>query len=116
MAYSQDYRQMILDKLNSGYSYRELAAEYGISRSTIQLWKKSIERKPYPKRTNKINDELLRKDVEQFPDDFQRERAVRFNCSPRAIGVALKLLKITQKKRYLNTQKLNTKLLSNFSH
>ncbi|ULJ62653.1 IS630 transposase-related protein [Wielerella bovis] len=71
MAYSQDYRKMILEKLNSGYSYRELAAEYGISRSTIQLWKKCIERKPYPKRTNKINDELLRKDVEQFPDDFK---------------------------------------------
>lgn len=45
MAYSQDYRQVILDKLNSGYSYRELAAEYGMSPSTIQHWKKSIERK-----------------------------------------------------------------------
>lgn len=49
-------------------------------------------------RTNKINDELLRKDVEQYPDDFQRERAVRFNCTQRAIGLALKRLQITQKK------------------
>ncbi len=47
MAYSKDYRQMILDKLDEGYSYRELAEEYQISTTTIQRWKKNIERKAY---------------------------------------------------------------------
>lgn len=42
--------------------------------------------------------ELLRQDAEQYPDHYQRERAERFNCTQRAIGIALKRLKITQKK------------------
>jgi hypothetical protein len=33
-----------------------------------------------------------------YPDDYQHERAVRFNCSQRAIGIALKRIGITQKK------------------
>ncbi|MGX2974220.1 IS630 transposase-related protein [Ursidibacter arcticus] len=64
MAYSQDYRQMMIDKLHSGYSYRKLFAEYGVHTSTIQAWKKDIKRNP--KRTNKINDEALRKDIENI--------------------------------------------------
>ena len=39
MAYSQDYRQMILAKLESGISYRKLASEYKISKTTVQNWK-----------------------------------------------------------------------------
>ncbi|WP_245911189.1 hypothetical protein, partial [Neisseria iguanae] len=31
---------------------------------------------------------LQRQDAEQYPDDYQRERAVRFNCTQRAIGTA----------------------------
>lgn len=98
MAYSQDYRQMILKKLEANGGYRDIANEFGISPTTIQNWKKDIERKPYSKRINKIDPELLRQDVEYKPDDFQRERAIRFNCTTRAIGIALKKLKITKKK------------------
>ena len=101
MAYSKDYRQMILGKLEAGYSYRELADEFKLSTTTIQKWKKKIERNPYPKRISKINPELLRQDVEKYPDHFQRERATRFNCSQRAIGIALKKLNMTQKKDFV---------------
>ncbi|OAV15195.1 3'-phosphoadenosine 5'-phosphosulfate sulfotransferase PAPS reductase/FAD synthetase [Moraxella catarrhalis] len=44
--------------------------------------------------------ELLHQDVVQYPDHYQRERAERFNCTQRAIGIALKRLKITQKKDF----------------
>lgn len=98
MAYSQDFRQMILGKLEAGYSYRELAYEYGISPTTIQNWKKQPERKPILTRKRKIDLEALRQDVEQYPDDYQRERAVRFNCTQEAIRKALIRLKISQKK------------------
>lgn len=98
MAYSQDYRKMILAKLESGTAYRELAKEFKISTRTIQNWKKQPERKIVSTRKGKIDMELLRQDAEQYPDHYQRERAERFNCTQRAIGIALKRLKITQKK------------------
>ncbi|UOO81380.1 IS630 transposase-related protein [Uruburuella testudinis] len=98
MAYSKDYRQMILAKLESGETYRALAAEFNISKSTIQNWKKQPERKIVTTRHSKIDMEKLRQDVAQYPDHYQRERAVRFNCTQRAIGIALKRLKMTQKK------------------
>ncbi|MDN3454330.1 IS630 transposase-related protein, partial [Psychrobacter sp. APC 3350] len=45
MAYSEDYRQMILSKLEEGDSFRKLAAEYQLSPVTIQRWKKNPKRK-----------------------------------------------------------------------
>lgn len=98
MAYSNDYRQMILGKLEAGYSYRELAYEYQISPTTILNWKNRPERKKPTGRPKTIDPEALRKDVELYPDDFQWERAARFNCTQRGIGLALKRLNITQKK------------------
>ena len=104
MAYSKDYRQLILCKLEEGYSIQQLAEEYQISTNTIQRWKKFPERKKRQFTPTKIDDELLRADVDAHPDDYQHERARRFNCSQRAIGIALKRIGITQKKE-LNTSK-----------
>ncbi len=83
MAYSKDYRQMILDKLDEGYSYRELAEEYQISTTTIQRWKKNIERKAYVYTVYKVDSDRLKADVELYPDAYQIERARRLNCSLR---------------------------------
>ncbi len=98
MAYSNDYRQKILGKLEAGYSYREIAYEDKISPTTILNWKHQPERKKPTRRSHKIDPEALRLDVEQYPDAFQRERAVRFNCTQRGIGIALAKLNITKKK------------------
>ena len=73
MAYSKDYRQMILAKLKSGETYRALSLEFGFSKQLAQ-------------------------DAMDYPDAFQRERAARFNCSDRAISKALKRLNVTRKK------------------
>ena len=51
MAYSKDYRQMILAKLESGETYRALSLEFGISKTTILNWKKQPERKVRASRT-----------------------------------------------------------------
>ena len=59
---------------------------------------KQPERKVRASRTYKIDLEQLAQDVMDYPDAFQRERAVRFNCSDRAISKALKRLKVTRKK------------------
>ena len=98
MAYSKDYRQMILAKLQSGETYRALSLEFGISKTTILNWKKQPERKVRASRTYKIDLEQLAQDVMDYPDAFQRERAARFNCSDRAISKALKRLNVTRKK------------------
>ncbi|WP_350588512.1 IS630 transposase-related protein [Psychrobacter sp. 78a-MNA-CIBAN-0178] len=98
MAYSKDYRQMILDKLEMGYSYRQLVEEYQISATTIQRWKKNPEPKVYKRVPYKIDNDALIADVKEHPDDYHYERARRFNCSDRGISKALKRLNITQKK------------------
>ena len=98
MAYSLDYRQLILSKLESGASYRALARDYNLSKTTIQKWKKDINRKLRISKPLKIDNDKLREDVAMYPDDYQHERALRFNCSQRAIGIALKRIGITQKK------------------
>lgn len=89
---------MILDKLEAGYSYRELVEEYQLSATTIQRWKKNIEPKKYKRAPEKIDNNALIADVKAYPDDYHYERARRFNCSDRAIAYALKRIGITQKK------------------
>ncbi|SUO95931.1 IS630 transposase-related protein [Suttonella ornithocola] len=99
MAYSSDYRQMILTKLKEGASFRELAEEYQLSPTTIQRWKKNPERKKRVFKPLKIDNELLKADVKAYPDDYQWERAQRFGCSQKSISRALKRIGMTLKKR-----------------
>jgi len=99
MAYSQDYRQMILAKLEGGASFRELAEEFQLSTNTIQRWKKNPERKKRIVKPYKLDNALLKADVETYPDDYQWQRAQRLGCSQNAICAALKRLGITRKKR-----------------
>lgn len=100
MAYSQDYRQLALQKLEDGYSIRETAEYFEISTRTLQNWKKSLERKRRVFKPLKIDTELLLKDIEDHPDAYQYERAQRLKCSTSGICTALKRLGITQKKRH----------------
>lgn len=98
MAYSNDIRQHVLRQLQEGKTYRQLSVEFNISTRTILNWTKQPERKVRTVHTCKINLEQLAQDVKDYPDAFQRERAVRFNCTDRAISKALKRLKLTRKK------------------
>lgn len=98
MAYSSDYRELIVSRLNKGATYRALEAEFKLSRTTILKWKKDVNRKLRPAKPTKIDNDKLREDVALYPDDYQHERALRFNCTQRGIGIALKRLGISQKK------------------
>ena len=70
------------------------------SNSVILVIKRTRPRKP-----SKVDDDALRADVEQYPDDYQYERAARFGCGTSTIGDALKRLNITVKKRPYGTRK-----------
>lgn len=101
MSYCIHFRKKVLAKLDEGYSIREVSAQFEIDKMTIVSWKKRLERKTtHPRLPAKINDQALRDDVEKYPDDYQYERAIRFNCSKSAIGHALKRLNITLKKDF----------------
>ena len=52
------------------------------------------------KPATKIDMEKLAKEVKDHPDDYQHERAKRFNVSQSAIHLALKRVKISHKKKF----------------
>lgn len=97
--YSQDFRQFVLEKLNEGNTMRRVASDFGISKTTLQSWKKSIKPKVENNagRPPKIDPDILRKDVEDHPDDYQHERAERLNCGRSTVGHSLKRLRLTKK-------------------
>jgi hypothetical protein len=57
-----------------------------------------LANKPLNRKHKKTEPEKLLKDVQERPDDFNCERAQRFTGSAEAIRLAMKKLKITQKK------------------
>ena len=99
MSYAIHFRKKILAKLEDGQSIQAVAQHFGIDKNTIVEWKKRIEiKRTQPRKPSKVDDDALRADVEQYPDDYQYERATRFGCGTSTIGNALKRLKITVKK------------------
>jgi len=63
-------------------------------------WKIWVEPKTARhRRATKIDAQALRRDVAQYPDAYQYERAQRFGVSARGMGNALQRLKISRKKK-----------------
>ena len=93
------------------HSHKETCEAFGISSSALKEWQKkyketgSLENKPLERIWRKIDPEKLRADVLAHPDDFNDERAERFDCCGEAIRQALQKLNITRKKRALPTTK-----------
>ncbi|SUO93629.1 IS630 transposase-related protein [Suttonella ornithocola] len=117
MTYCRQFRQKILNDIANGETWRAVAKRYKISKFTVYSWIKNPHPKGFTERKpSKIDDEALLKDIEQYPDDYQWERARRFNCSQSAICYALKRLKITHKKRLTNIQKPTQRKESTFKN
>lgn len=106
MTYSADFRKRVLEiKEKEHLTYKETAKRFSIGMTSLVRWKDGFE----PKRTRnrlakKIDIESLRKDVEQYPDAYQYERAKRFGVSQGGIGNALKRLGISCKKKFLASE------------
>lgn len=114
MSYSEHFRRKVLAKLEEGKSIRAVALQFEIDKNTIVEWKKRIEiKRTRPRKPTKIDDDALRADVEKYPDDYQYERAARFNCGTSSIGDALRRLGITVKKRPYGIHKQKPKSESN---
>ena len=100
MTYSIDFRRKaLLIKEQEQLSFEATARRFGVAKSSIFRWSKPIEAQcTRHKPATKIDMEALKRDVEQYPDAYQYERAERLSVSRRGIGYALKRLGISRKK------------------
>lgn len=100
MTYSLDFRIKVFEvKAREGFTYEETAKYFGIGKTTLVRW----QRRLYPllsrnKSATAINMDLLKEDVEKYPDSYQYERAERFKVSQMCIHYALKRLGVSYKK------------------
>jgi transposase len=103
MTYSIDFRRQVFKvKKEEGLSYEETAKRFKIGKATLIRWRNRLEPKQRRnKPATKINMEALKKDIEEYPDAYQYERANRLGVSQKGIFEALKRLRVTYKK---NTQ------------
>ncbi len=100
MTYPASFRKKVLSYKNKhNLSIRATARHFEIGINSVVRW---LE-KPEPSKTKarppiKISDNALRKDVEDYPDDFLYERAQRFGVTAYGIHLALKRLSLSRKK------------------
>jgi transposase len=100
MAYSLDFRQRVFAyKEKHQLTFEQTSKHFDINIATLFRWKKRLE--PCVTRNRpaiKVNMDALKKEIEDFPDDYQWERAKRLNVTQPSIHYALKRLKISVKK------------------
>ncbi len=110
-AYSLDLRERVLKYLAGNNDKREASHLFQVGLATIYRWLTQKKERGHvqPLRRKyaykKVADELLKKHVEEYPDQFLSEIAQYFSVTPQAIFYALKRLKITRKKRPPSTKK-----------
>jgi len=111
MAYDEKYRRKAIAYKEAGHTFKELKEVFGIYPTTYYQWKNrlettgSLEYIPPATRKRKIDNEALKRVVEEQPDLYLRELAEIFDCSLQAIDKKLKKLGITHKKRHSRTPK-----------
>ncbi|WP_340621258.1 IS630 transposase-related protein [Xenorhabdus siamensis] len=100
MGYSLDFRKKVLAyKDKHSLTFEQTSAHFDISIRTLFRWSHKIEPcVTRDKPPTKISDEVLIIDVQNYPGDYQWERAKRLGVTQSAIHYALKRLRITQKK------------------
>ena len=110
MTYSYDLRMRVLKYLERGGSKKEASQIFGFTSRTMLNWIKrknrgclaptKRSRGPY-----KIDEEKLKRYIEEHPDHYLREIAEIFGVRLESIFYACKRLKITLKKRPHFTKK-----------
>lgn len=106
MSYSLDFRKRIFAvKKKENLTFTETSTRFHIPIRTLFRWQVRLEPKTTRnKPATKIDMAALKKDIKQFPDKFQYERAKELGVTQGAIGFALKRLNISYKKNSLSPQ------------
>ena len=91
MAYSIDFRRKVLEVRDQDrLSIAQVAERFAVGKASVMRWLKRIERKPSGFRRRKLEVEALAADLRDYPDAYQRERAVRLGVTQNAISYTLK--------------------------
>ena len=99
MTYSLDMCQQVLKiRSEEGLSMAKVAKRFGVGVASVMRWSKNIEAIKKRNRSTKTDMEALKRDVEQYPDAYQHERATRLGVSDYCVWYALKRLGVTYKK------------------
>ncbi len=112
MAYDKRFRERAISYKESGATFKQLKAVFGIDNKTYTAWVKLksetgsvISGKSHNPRKRKIDLEKLKQAVEKKPDAYLEELAEPWGCTVQAVFYALKKIGYTYKKRHLRTRK-----------
>ena len=92
-------KKILFIKNREKWSIRKTAERFCISPNTVFKWNKGIM--PKGKReckSRKLDMEILKEDVDKYPDLYQYERAEKFKVSQNCIYKGLKRLCVSYKK------------------
>ena len=105
MAYSLDFRKHVFKiKEREGLTFEQTSIRFAISTRTLLRWNKRIKPKTTRnKPATKVDMDALKRDVINYPDKFQYERAAELGVSKSAIHYALIRLKISNKKNFISS-------------
>ncbi|MBX3630903.1 MAG: IS630 transposase-related protein [Nitrosomonas sp.] len=99
MAYSLDFRRKVLSvRKREGLTIAEVADRFDVGVASVTRWIKNVDRKPQGYRKRKIDLDVLRQDIVDYPDAYQYERAARLGVAQNAVFLALRKLGVTYKK------------------
>lgn len=105
MAYSQEFREFVVSKVQSGMSRSEAVSFFKIHRNSLTNWLQKYEktgnvsdkiRKEY--KPKKICPQRLLEELDKTPDATLGELSQHFSCSQNSVWQRLKNLGITRKK------------------
>ncbi len=106
MTYPLKFREKVFEvKKKEELTIEATSKRFHVGENTLYRWQRKIE--PCDRRNKpatKIDMEILKEDVAEFPDNYQRERAVKFGVCQKAICLALRRLNITNKKNSLSSK------------
>jgi transposase len=110
MVYSLDLRKKALNYIAKGGTRSDASTIFGVTTRTLANWlcrekQNDLAPKMNGSRPSKINDEKLKKYIEDNPDSYLREIAKEFSSTLQAVFYACKRIKITLKKNRHSTKK-----------
>lgn len=87
MTYQILFRKKVLKiKAKENLSFVEVAKKFNLSKTTIFEWSKKLSpQKNRTKKPTEIDDDILKKDIEQYTDSYCHERAERLEVSATGI-------------------------------
>ena len=100
MTYCLDFREIVMDyKAKEGLTFEQTSHHFGVGIRTLFRWNKALSPcRHRQKPATKIDMDALKADIQDWPDDYQWERAKRLGVSQSCIHYALKRLGVSYKK------------------